>query len=140
MSQELSIEKTIRVRFHECDPLQIVWHGNYLKYFEEARESFGLEHGISYEHVKMNGYATPVVQSSCEHKFPLKYGDECVVKAIFENTRAAKMIFRYEIYLAEKLVCTGKTVQVFTDMDSNLILVNPPFYLEWKEKMGLRDE
>lgn len=137
MISDLSIEIKLRVRFHECDPLQIVWHGNYLKYFEEAREAFGLKHQISYNDVKDHGFATPVVKSACEHKLPLKYGDEFVVKAIFQNSDAAKMIFNYEIYKEEKLICTGQTVQVFTDFDSNLILVNPPFYAEWKRKMGL---
>ena len=61
-----------RVQFYECDPLQIVWHGNYLKYFEEGREAFCREHGLSYLDAKKNGYATPIVKSTCEHKLPLQ--------------------------------------------------------------------
>ena len=38
----------IRVRFNETDPLGIVWHGNYLKYFEDGREAFGKEFGMEY--------------------------------------------------------------------------------------------
>ncbi|MCP9200472.1 acyl-CoA thioesterase [Gramella sp. GC03-9] len=136
-SESLESIIQLRVRFHECDPLQIVWHGNYLKYFEEGREHFGREHGISYLDAKKHGFATPVVKSACEHKLPLKYGDEFEVHTIFKNTEAAKIIFKYEILSSGKLICTGETVQVFTDKNQELILTNPPFFLDWKTKMGL---
>ncbi|TBW29266.1 thioesterase family protein [Gramella sp. KN1008] len=127
----------LKVRFHECDPLQIVWHGNYFKYFEEGREDFGKNHNISYLDAKRNGYATPVVKSVCEHKLPLKYGDEFEVETTFINSEAAKIIFQYKIFSSDKLICTGETTQVFTDKNSELVLNNPPFFLDWKSKMGL---
>ena len=58
----------LRVRFSETDPLGIVWHGNYIKYFEDAREAFGRKYGISYLDVERHGFATPIVKSVCEHK------------------------------------------------------------------------
>ncbi|SDR77300.1 thioesterase family protein [Gramella sp. MAR_2010_147] len=127
----------LKVRFHECDPLQIVWHGNYFKYFEEAREAFSKKHGISYLDAKNNGFTMPIVKTECEHKLPLQYGDEFEVETHFVNTEAAKIIFKYQIFCSEKLICTGKTVQVFTDKNSELVLINPPFFLDWKKKMGL---
>ncbi|MDR5590338.1 acyl-CoA thioesterase [Christiangramia sp. SM2212] len=127
----------LKVRFHECDPLQIVWHGNYFKYFEEGREEFSKKHGISYLDAKKNGFATPIVKTSCEHKFPLKYGDEFEVETTFINSEAAKIIFHYKIFNSGKLICTGETIQVFTDNNSELVLNNPSFFLDWKKKMGL---
>ena len=44
----LTASVIIRVRFNETDPLGIVWHGNYIKYFEEGREAFGRKYGLSY--------------------------------------------------------------------------------------------
>lgn len=128
---------SLKVRFHECDPLQIVWHGHYLKYFEEGREDFCKEHHISYEDARRHGFATPVVSSSCEHKLPLRYGDQFEVETSFINSQAAKLIFRYKIIKENKLICTGETVQVFTDQNNTLVLTNPPFYADWKKKMGL---
>lgn len=133
----LTSSTRLRVRFHECDPLQIVWHGNYLKYFEEGREDFGKKHGISYLDVKEEGYATPVISSACEHKAPLKYGDEFEVLTRFVNSKAAKIIFQYEIYKEKQLICKGETTQVFTDGKGDLVLVNPPFFEAWKKKMEL---
>ena len=128
----------IRVRFNETDPLGIVWHGYYIHYFEDGREAFGRKYGISYLDVKKNGYATPIVKSSCEHKLPLRYGDVATIETTFINTPAAKMIFSYKIMNAEgNVVCLGETVQVFINDDGELSLPNPEFYEAWKQRMNL---
>ena len=133
----ISFESEIRVRFNETDPLGIVWHGNYITYFEDGREAFGRAHGISYLDVKSNGFATPIVKSNCEHKLPLKYGEIAKIKTTFVDTLAAKMIFRYEIFNPDgKIVCTGETTQVFVDDDGELSITFPKFFEDWKRKIG----
>lgn len=128
----------IKVRFSETDALGIVWHGNYITYFEDGREDFGLKKGISYLDIKEKGYATPIVESSCQHKLPLKYGDIATIETTFEDTLAAKMVFTYKILNKEKkVVCTGKTIQVFVNDKGELTLNLPDFYIKWKQKMGL---
>lgn len=135
--QPLKSTIQLKVRFHECDPLQIVWHGNYLKYFEEGREDFCIRQGISYLDVKKHVLATPIVKSSCEHKLPLQYGDSFEVETTFKPVDAAKLIFTYRILKEKKLVCTGETTQVFLNERKELVLINPPFFLDWKKKMDL---
>lgn len=126
-------ETQMRVRFRDCDPLKIVWHGNYLTYFEDGREAFGRDHGISYLDVQANGFVTPIVKSVCEHKLSLKYGDVTTIETTFVDSPAAKMIFQYKIFNQDnQLVCTGETIQVFLDLEGNLQLNNPVFFEEWK--------
>ncbi|WP_240927830.1 MULTISPECIES: thioesterase family protein [unclassified Cellulophaga] len=142
-NKEISFISQIRVRFVETDPLGIVWHGNYIQYFEDGREAFGRHHNIAYLNQKDFGYATPVVKSISEHKLPLRYGDVATIKTSYIDSRAAKMIFRYEIFNQENLlVCTGETVQVFVDQIGQgvLSLVIPEFFKEWKQKVGLLDD
>lgn len=137
-NKEISYTSEIRVRFTECDPLGIVWHGNYIQYFEDGREAFGREYGISYLEQKAQGFTSPIVKSSCEHKLPLRYGDVATIKATFVDSPAAKMIFRYQIFDPnDKLVCLGETIQVFLDSKDELSLTNPEFFINWKKKMGL---
>jgi acyl-CoA thioester hydrolase len=137
-ASQLTVSKNIRVRFNETDPLGIVWHGIYITYFEDGREAFGRQHGISYLDVQANGYTTPIVKSICEHKLSLRYGDVARIETTIVDTPAAKMIFRYTIYDAKnEIACTGETVQVFLDSNNDLMLTNPPFYQEWKKKVGL---
>lgn len=139
---EISFTSEIRVRFVETDPLGIVWHGNYIQYFEDGREAFGRHHGISYLDQKDNGFASPIVKSMSEHKLPLRYGDIATVITTYVDSPAAKMIFRYEIYNPNgELVCTGETVQVFVALDSGeLSLTIPEFFKAWKMKEGLLSE
>lgn len=136
--KQLTIEVETRVRFNETDALGIVWHGNYLTYFEDAREAFGRKYGISYLEMLRAGYVTPIVASSCKHKHTLKYGDVIRIQATYVVTPAAKIQFFYKIFNQEnQLVCEGETTQVFLDKENQLSLAIPPFYDAWKEKLGL---
>lgn len=141
--KEIMHTSKIRIRFVETDPLGIVWHGNYIQYFEDGREDFGRHHGISYLDQKKFGYATPIVKSNTVHKLPLRYGDIATIKTIYIDSQAAKMIFRYEIYNQnDELVCTGETVQVFVKNigKGELSLNIPRFFMDWKQKVGLLNE
>lgn len=134
----LTVSHDIRVRFSEVDSLRIVWHGHYITYFEEGREAFGRQHGIAYLDVFDNGFTTPIVKTTIEHKLSLQYGDVARIETTIVDTPAAKMIYRFTIYNAKnEIVCTGETVQVFLDLQGELMLTNPPFYSEWKRKVGL---
>ena len=135
---ELTVNNEIRVRFNETDPLGIVWHGYYITYFEDGREAFGRQHGISYLDVQKHGYTTPIVKSTCEHKLSLRYGDVARIETTIVDSPAAKMIFTYTIYDANnEIACTGETVQVFLDEKGTLALNYPAFFEDWRRKVGL---
>ena len=131
----LKVSHKIRVRFSETDPIGIVWHGNYLKYFEEGREAFGRHYKISYLNQKSFGYTSPIVKSSCEHKLPLYYGEEAIIETTYINCVSTKLIYAYKIFnYNNELVCTGNTTQVFLNNKGILSLKDPDFYSEWKKK------
>ena len=128
----------IPVRFNEADPMGIVWHGHYIQYFEDGREAFGKEHGISYNSVFEHGYTIPIVSISCEYKRSIKYGDKVRVETIYHDHQAAKIEFEYKIYRASDslLAATGKSTQVFLNKTGELQLIIPEFIMDWKKKMG----
>ena len=128
------------VRFSEVDSMNIVWHGHYVKYMEEGREDFGRKFGISYMTIKNSGYLAPVVKLTCEYKKPLQYDDKVIVETRFVDSDAAKITYVFRIFRASdnELVATGESVQVFLDMDRELVLTIPPFFEAWKKKCGLR--
>lgn len=138
--KKISHKTQVRVRFNETDPLGIVWHGNYIKYFEDGREGFGLEYGISYLDIQAQGLVTPIVKSSCEHKLTVKYGEILTVEATYVDTPAAKLIYLFRIFNEKnELVCSGETIQVFLNREGELLLNVPPFIEEWKRKMNLTE-
>ncbi len=125
----------VQVRFNEADPLGIVWHGHYIRYFEDGREAFGKEYGIGYMHFFKENVVVPIVHTECHYKKPLKFGDTVVVESTYHPCKAAKLIFSYKLYKKgdTATVATGTTTQVFLDKDSQtLLLNNPVFFQQWK--------
>ncbi len=98
----------------------IVWHGNYAKFFEDGREDFGKHYGISYLNVYSNKY---------------------IIETRYIDHDAAKIHFEYTIYnkKTNKVCATGESIQVFIDLNRELMLTPPTFFMEWKKKMGLID-
>lgn len=138
--KELSCATEVLIRFNEADPLGIVWHGHYIRYFEDAREAFGKKYGIGYMDFFKHNLVVPIVHAECNYKKTLKFGDSVRVEATYTPTEAAKIVFTYQLFntRTNDLVSTGTTTQVFLDKDSQtLLLNNPPFFEEWKRKNGL---
>lgn len=136
MNPELFEIKDIEVRFSEVDSMNIVWHGSYMLYFEDAREAFGRKYGIDYLTIFGNGYYAPLVDIRFSYKHPIVYGMKPQIKIIYRPTDAAKILFDYEIFDTADgtLLATGSSVQVFMDKDYQLVWTNPDFYEEWKKK------
>jgi len=139
MSKKLITRTDIRVRFSEVDSMGVVWHGNYIKYFEEGREDFGIKHGISYLDFSRDGVLVPIVKIECDYKRSLIYGDTATIETRFVNSNAAKIVFEYTIFRnsASEIVATGKTVQVFVNEAKELLFDLPEFFSEWKRKNDL---
>jgi len=135
----LKASKVFDVRFSEVDSMGIAWHGSYAMYFEDAREEFGRIYGLSYQLFMANACPAPLVELNFKYIKPLLYGQRARVDIVYQNMRAAKIVFDYEIHLMEddSLLTTGSSTQVFIDKNYHLILTNPPFYVEWKNKYNL---
>ena len=141
----LEHRSAVRVRFCEVDSLQVVWHGHYLKYFEDAREAFGRAYGIGYAEIRAAGMAAPVVHASCEFLAPARADDELEVVARLFRRDSAKIEFFYEVLRPRPagsepaLLAVGSTVQVFADPAGELFLTMPAFleafYRRWEHAM-----
>ena len=134
--QILNHSTEVKVRFNEVDSLGIVWHGHYIKYFEDGREAFGKKYGLGYMDVYRNDFATPIVNVNVDFKKTVAYEDVLIVETTFVNSPAAKIHFTYIIYRKSNLevVATGSTTQVFFTLQKKLHITNPPFYSDWKKK------
>ena len=69
----LTDRTTIKVRFSEIDSMQIVWHGEYVRYFEDGREAFGKRYGLDYMSIYREGYVVPIVDLTCQFKQPKSF-------------------------------------------------------------------
>ena len=143
-SQEPSLITTTRttVRFSEVDSMQVVWHGEYVRYFEDGREAFGREYpGLGYLDFDANGYTAPIVDLQLQYVSPLTVNDVAIIETRYIETVAAKLCFEYIIRKESDgtLVARGSSVQVFVDSSGEMALNNPQFYEEWKKRWLKRD-
>ena len=127
------------IRFSDVDSMAVVWHGHYVRFFEDGREAWGKKYGLTYLDVYNHNFFTPIVSIHCEHLSPLTYGDTAIIETTFVDTPAAKLFFDYKIYRKSDgaLSATGETTQVFLDTNRDLYIAMPPFYEEWKKKWKL---
>ena len=134
--KELKATVPLNIRFSEVDSMNIVWHGSYVMYFEDAREAFGKKYGIAYLDIYGNGYYAPLVDLSFKYKSPITYDMKPEITITYKPVDAAKIVFDYEITNPEngEVLATGHSVQVFMDLNYQLVWVNPDFYEAWKKK------
>ncbi|MBQ2507667.1 MAG: acyl-CoA thioesterase [Bacteroidaceae bacterium] len=133
---ELKVSKEFNIRFSEVDSMNVVWHGSYALYFEDAREAFGEKYGLTYLGYIEKGYYAPLVELKFQYKHPLKYGSKPRIDIVYRPTQAAKVVFDYEIHdtADDSLVATGTSIQVFMDLNYELVWESPEFYKEWQER------
>lgn len=134
---DLTSEKILDVRFSDTDAMAVVWHGNYLRYFEDGREHFGEKFCLEYLDVYNQGFFTPIVKSEINHKAPIHYGDKVKIITKYIKQRASKIVFEYTIInIDTNVICaTGKTIQVFLSANERTLELNKPdFYVKWEDK------
>jgi len=109
-----SYESTMQVAFHDLDPMQVVWHGNYLKYFDIVR--FGLFAGAGidlYDYMVTKKYVFPLTRSAVKYIAPLRPFDQFVCRAPVTEAEY-KLVMEFEIRLAAdgKLCARATSEQV----------------------------
>ena len=114
-------EETIqlRVRYHDCDPLGIVYHGHYAKFFEIGRTEAMRKHGFSYKQLEELGFAMPVVEMNIKYFRPARYDELMDIKTIIREWPEKKIIFSSEIYNQQgQLLTSSETTFVYVKKDS----------------------
>jgi len=140
LQQSLINTIEIEVKFSDVDMLGVVWHGNYIRYFEDGREAFGKQYGLGYMDVYNAGYVVPIVNVNCDYKRFLRYEDKVIIETVYTPTESAKINFTYRLLNAQtgELIVKGSTTQVFVRRDNfELQLTNPDFFVDWKQQQGL---
>ncbi len=100
----------LQVPFHDLDPMQIVWHGNYLKYFEHARQKLFDNSGIDlYRVAKEQGYIFPIVKTSVKYIKPLRFRDRISVSAQLKESRRMIVLEFTITRLSDGQVCARAT-------------------------------
>ncbi len=127
----------VPVRFSEIDSMRRVWHGSYVTYFEDGRESFGRHYpGIGYADMQAAGIYAPVYDLHARYYAPLMMNDVAVIHTRYVHKLGARLDFGYKIYSEAdgRLCAEGSTVQLFIDREGKLMVDCPEYYIEWQAR------
>lgn len=127
---DLTAEITIKIPFQDVDVMGIVWHGNYLRYFEEARAALLDKINYGYFQMKESGYAWPIVDARVKYIKPLTLQQVILVKARLVEFECGIKI-AYEVFDAKTgdRTTKGSTMQVAIDMRNNEMCFASPAVL-----------
>jgi acyl-CoA thioester hydrolase len=117
-------EARVRVRYAETDQMGVVYHANYLVWFEVGRVEFIRQLGLDYKKMEQEEDALiAVVEATVRYKAPARYDDEVVVRTTLAGVRGPIVRFRYAVLRAgngvagETLLCEGETVHIVVGRD-----------------------
>jgi acyl-CoA thioester hydrolase len=113
-------ETSVRVRYAETDQMGIVYHANYLVWFEVGRVELMREMGIAYRDMeKEDGAMIPVVEVTARYMASARYDDVLLVRTSVAAVRGSIIRLRYAILRAEdeQLLCEGESVHIVVDRD-----------------------
>ena len=137
--QVLSLEYDFQVPFYDLDGIQMVWHGNYVKYMEDAREKFGAKNGFEYLHIFNSGYLAPVADMRIKYRNSARISEVLTMKITYVPSRAAKMVFEYLITRKSDnaVIIEAETSQLFVTREGVFEVSTPGFYAEWKKRWNI---
>ena len=105
----------INVRYAETDGMGVVYHANYLPWFEVARTELLKNHDLRYRDFETQGYLIPVLEASLKYHRPAKYDDDIAVTATIREKPGIRIRIEYEIRRGEERLVTGHTLHTFID-------------------------
>lgn len=130
-----SAEVTIKAQFYDLDPMEVVWHGNYARYFEEARCALLDSIGYNYPQMHESGYIWPIVDMRIKYVRPLRFAQEFVVTAtIVEFENRLKIDYRIRDKESGEVVTKASTIQVAVKAASGELCLESPAALTEKLK------
>jgi acyl-CoA thioester hydrolase len=109
------VTSKVRVRYADTDAMGVVYHANYLVWFEVGRGDYMRETGIPYTEFERRGIFVPVVDAQLHYKAPGRYDEVLLVETRVAELTAAKVKFAYRILREAdgQLLCEGHTVHAF---------------------------
>lgn len=100
---------TVRVRYADTDQMRMVYHSNYLVYFEMGRTELLRAGGFPYAELEARGVMLPVIEAHCEYRRPARYDDLLTVETRGEPLSPVRIRMHYTIKRAGELLVTGYT-------------------------------
>lgn len=123
---------TETIQFFHLDPMDIVWHGNYVGFLERARSALLDQIDYNYPQMKASNYAWPVVDMRIKFVRPARFNQQIVIEATLKEWQN-RMKIDYRIFdkISGEILTKAHTIQVAVDMTTlEMMYESPPVFLE----------
>jgi acyl-CoA thioester hydrolase len=129
-------ETEMQVQFFDLDPMEVVWHGRYVKYLEVVRGVLLDSIGYNYVEMKASGYAWPVIDMHLRYSGSAKFGQLLKLRAeIVEWENRLKIDYLITDAAGGNRLVRASTTQVAVEMATHeMCFVSPPVLFE---KLGV---
>lgn len=120
-------ELEITVSFEDLDPMNVVWHGNYMRYMERARCKMLSELNYTYQNMKEDGVAYPVAKMKVKYITPAMFEDNLIIKSEIVSIEPTLDI-KYKIYnkKTDEKIFEATTMQIGVDVKTKESIYTPP--------------
>ena len=113
----------ITVRYAETDRMGVVYHANYLVWFDVARTEFLQELGFPYDKIEEQGYMAPVLEAHVNYGQSFTFGDTALIIVSITKLTPVKVKYSYKVYkegddLEGKPRLTGYTMHCLVRSDT----------------------
>ena len=133
---DLFHEIEVRPAFYDVDPMAVVWHGHYVKYFELARAALMERLGYDYLQMRDSGYFWPIIDVAIKFRRPAMLGQRLTVRAeITEFENRLRVDYRITNAQTGEKMTEGHTLQVAVTIATNELQYVCPQIL-W-DKLGV---
>ena len=131
----------IRVIYADTDAMGIVYHTNYIRWFEIGRNELMRQLGIAYTEMEQLGFNLPLTKVSCHYLLPARYDDIVIIETKIEYIKRASMKFNSYLWdeKREKLLVEGYTVHACVNTAGKIRRI-PPQILELLTKYNIKGE
>lgn len=129
--------REIQLYYADTDMMGVIYHANYLKFFELGRTGFIEDIGYSYLAMEDSGYYAPVYDINITYKKPLRYGDKAFVKTWVTLNDGIKTIYAYTIVNGAEVCAEGTSTHIIVKKDTfkptSFKRAFPEWYLKYEE-------
>ncbi|WP_264874412.1 acyl-CoA thioesterase [Vibrio agarivorans] len=123
----ISANAFVTVAFQDCDPMQVVWHGNYYRYLEEARRALLEKIDFSYQEMALHGFAYPIVDTRMKFVSPAQHAHRLEITArLTEWENRLRMDFVVFNHTTGKVCVKAHTIQCAVQLNSQEMLLASP--------------
>lgn len=123
--KKISSKIQIKVPFYDLDPMNIVWHGNYVKYLEEARCALFAKLNYTYYDMYDDNIMYPLAKMDFKFIKSAKFDDDLEIEATFKEFEPA-IIIKYDIFSGEDKILSASTMQMGVNVKTGETIYNAP--------------